>query len=84
MQTDPEMWPKGESRTVINLDGWTACIEARGIQSEKALAQALRISEPALWRVRKGHSEPGTKFIRHAIRALQADYSQLFRHEDAA
>lgn len=54
------------------------------ITTEKALAEALQISEPALWRVRKGISEPGTKFIRHAVEVLGMAYVELFEHRAAA
>lgn len=78
-QIDP--WP---FRTVIREERWSYWMKLRQIHTEKALAEAMRISEPALWRVRKGHSEPGTKFIRHAQLALGAGYDELFRHEVAA
>lgn len=84
MQPTPDTAPLGESRTVLSKDGWAVAMRLKKITTEKALAEALQISEPALWRVRKGHSEPGTKFIRHAIEALGVDYAQLFEHTDAA
>lgn len=81
MQPTPPPKPLGDTRTALSPDGWAVAMRLKKITNDKALAAALQISEPALWRVRKGISQPGAKFIRHAIEALGVNYEQLFVHE---
>lgn len=59
--------------------GWERWKQVCNLPTEKAVAQAMGISEVTLWRVRKGRARPGEAFIALAMTAFDgAVFEQLF------
>jgi hypothetical protein len=68
----PKPTPKADEMR-INLNGWFDACKAAGLDSNTAIASALKVSEVQVWRVQTGENLPGNRFVTGVVRVFGWD-----------
>lgn len=72
-----------ESKLRLRTDVFDDLCKSRGLRTQKAVSEALKMSPAQLGKVRAGSLQPGPKFIDNSMAYFEVPYVVLFFRESS-